>query len=153
MNKHLLANFFWTCRDLGRQLENAMQDLGDVCADRSLSESPAVKNLIHKVQFVMDRAQAHISHVTSEEEQVEFLEERIRTQDEIIRQLQLENQNLRPSVPEAICESGLTATEQFMVRENQFINAIKHVRGRTGMGLKESKDLVEAYRDSSNIPF
>jgi Ribosomal protein L7/L12 C-terminal domain len=37
--------------------------------------------------------------------------------------------------------------KQFVVK-NQFIQAIKEVRTRTGLGLKEAKDLVDAYRQA-----
>ena len=47
---------------------------------------------------------------------------------------------------------GLDATEIALARQPEFIQAIKAYRGRTGLGLKESKEAVERYLDKHNLP-
>lgn len=44
---------------------------------------------------------------------------------------------------------GLTPTEAMLADEGKKIQAIKAHRERTGMGLKESKEAVEAYMNST----
>lgn len=46
----------------------------------------------------------------------------------------------------------LNRTEMKLVLERKKIHAIKEVRNRTGLGLKESKDLVDAW-DTEVVPF
>jgi len=45
----------------------------------------------------------------------------------------------------------LTATERSMVLARDYIPAIKSVRARTNLGLKEAKDLVDAYRQKNGL--
>jgi hypothetical protein len=40
----------------------------------------------------------------------------------------------------------LNATERAFVQRNEYIQAIKALRGRRGLGLKEAKDEVDTYR-------
>ncbi len=52
----------------------------------------------------------------------------------------------------------LTLAEADLVRGGNYINAIKEVRTRTGMGLKEARDLVDASPEriefnANNVPF
>lgn len=41
----------------------------------------------------------------------------------------------------------LTEQEKEEIRRGEYINAVRNVRTRLGWGLRESKDLVDAYRD------
>lgn len=47
---------------------------------------------------------------------------------------------------------GLNGLEIALVRQSKVIDAIKEHRNRTGMGLKESKDLVDKWRRDNNVP-
>lgn len=49
--------------------------------------------------------------------------------------------------PVASIEDGLSHTERGLIRDGKFIEAIKDCRSRTGLGLKEAKDLCDAYRE------
>jgi len=40
-----------------------------------------------------------------------------------------------------------------MLERRDPINAIKNVRARLGVGLKEAKDIVDRYRDENGIGF
>jgi hypothetical protein len=46
----------------------------------------------------------------------------------------------------------LTSEEMSLAMGNSFINAIKMVRNRTGLGLKEAKEFVEEFRRVSGDP-
>lgn len=47
--------------------------------------------------------------------------------------------------------NALHASEIDMIYDGQWINAIKSLRTRTGLGLKESKDIVDKYREDNKI--
>jgi hypothetical protein len=151
--KTSLQNFFYGLNRKGEDLKNAMQDVSDVCADASLRDYPAVINLLRKVQYVMDRAAADMTHTKQEEEDVENASfdsgNLIQLRDNEIKALKDRIEVLQAQIP---TEDGLTKAEREFVHHNA-IEAIKLVRIRTGYGLKESKDLVERYRTIHNIPF
>lgn len=57
-------------------------------------------------------------------------------------------ESLRINVNAATQRWKLTQNEMDMIRvSSTFIDAIKAVRERTGLGLKDAKDLCDAYRD------
>lgn len=43
---------------------------------------------------------------------------------------------------------GLTAPERYWASQGKNIPAIKFIRGRTGLSLKDAKDIYEKYRDN-----
>jgi hypothetical protein len=47
--------------------------------------------------------------------------------------------------------NALHASEIDMIYDGRWINAIKSLRTRTGLGLKESKDIVDKYREDNKI--
>lgn len=49
--------------------------------------------------------------------------------------------------------SDLTPEEQKMVLDRQKINAIKSVRSRLGLGLKEAKDMVDKWESTTEKPW
>jgi len=53
---------------------------------------------------------------------------------------------------EQVDVDGLTETERELLRGGKKIQAIKEVRQRTGLGLKEAKDLADAFTGSGTIP-
>lgn len=52
-----------------------------------------------------------------------------------------------PAVPVPRDHASLTYDEQGFIRTNHKLEAIKSVRNRTGLGLKESKDLCDVWQD------
>ncbi|MGC5626823.1 ribosomal protein L7/L12 [Georgenia sp. Z1344] len=73
---------------------------------------------------------------------IDQLEARVAAQDEIIRRL-CERAGIRPADISPSTALELTASEQMLVQQGKKIEAIKEVRGRTGLGLKAAKDLVD----------
>jgi cephalosporin-C deacetylase-like acetyl esterase len=150
--KQSLQNFFYELNRKGDDLNNAMQDISDVCADKALLDSPAIINLLRKVQYVMDRAAASMRHTKQEEEDVENAtydtSNLLQIRENEITKLKERIEVLQAQLP---LEDGLTKPEREFAMHNA-IEAIKLVRLRTGWGLKESKDLVEKYREIHNIP-
>jgi ribosomal protein L7/L12 len=65
-----------------------------------------------------------------------------------LEHLKTASETIRSSVDEEFKRWGLTEAERELVQNpNQYINAIKEVRTRTGLGLREAKDKVDAYRE------
>jgi hypothetical protein len=60
---------------------------------------------------------------------------------------------IRDSVAELHFEEsrdhGLTKSERDHVHNQKYIQAIKDVRARTGLGLREAKDVVDKYRQAN----
>src|SRR6185436_9549703 len=78
-----------------------------------------------------------------------------------LQQLEEESGRLKTSILEErkgrlglgpVLESNLTAEEEHQVQKGSLIWAIKSVRTRTGLGLREAKDLVDAYMGRLGLP-
>lgn len=61
----------------------------------------------------------------------------------------LKNQVIREFSPAGYY---LTSDEAYFARSGQKIPAIKALRTRTGLGLKEAKDYVEDWMDANGVP-
>lgn len=167
-----MREWFYNLRAKGTSLENAMRDLSDVNADGSLANSPAVRNLISKVQYAMDRACTQMKYVQAEEEQVAECESDLKFyREENVKQaiinealtkrnldlndmitsmegtivgLQKEIGHLKhPNAPENQPNEG----EKALCDAGQFVESIKALRARTGLGLSAAKLVMEQYRD------
>lgn len=71
---------------------------------------------------------------------VDRLDATVRRQEAIIAEL---CRRLDVEVPDVDPARTLDDTERRLIAEGKKIAAIKHVRARTGFGLKEAKDVVE----------
>ena len=167
-----MHEWFYNLRTKGHNLENSMKDLSDVAADGSLANSPAVKNLIAKIQFVMDRACTQMKYTQEEDEQVadcerdlkfyreenvklavinEALTKRSNDLNDAITSMEGTIVNLQKEIgylkhPNAP-EYEPSATEKKLCDDGQFVESIKHLRARTGLGLSAAKLVMEQYRD------
>lgn len=83
---------------------------------------PRACNRLEKLRLEIKAAQQEVEHWQKEMEKISFI------------------------------NSTLTAAEQAMAKNpNGLIAAIKEVRNRTGLPLKEAKDLVDQYRAQNGI--
>lgn len=170
-----MHEWFYNLRTKGHNLENAMKDLSDVAADGSLANSPAVKNLIAKVQYVMDRACTQMKYTQEEDEQVAECESDLKFyRDENIKQavineaLTKRNIDLNDMItsmegtivglqkeighlknPNA-SENQPNDAEKKLCDDGQFVDSIKALRARTGLGLSAAKLTMEEYRYGPN---
>jgi hypothetical protein len=58
----------------------------------------------------------------------------------------------RPPAPAPAPYPSLSEEEKAMIRSGKFIEAIKDCRCRTGLGLKEAKDLCDDWRSKNGLP-
>lgn len=81
-----------------------------------------------------------VARETILKEKLLFIQEHIALTDEGIRGVRKDVGNAQGT--------QLTARERQMVANRDWLMAIKAVRERTSLGLKEAKDIVDAYRNS-----
>ena len=76
-------------------------------------------------------------------ERIARLEERVRRQERLIEEL-CRRVGVDPAGMGIAAGLGIDAEERRLILEGKKIHAIKHYRERTGAGLREAKDAIEA---------
>jgi hypothetical protein len=138
-------------------LNRTDDDLAQINNSKPVQKDVLLKLCLGKVLFGLNEAlnkvdsiQSNLSYGANLVYEIDGLkgdnERLIRRVDELKARIQ----KLSKLVP----EGQLAPDELDELQRGQVINTIKMVRERTGLGLKEAKDLVEAIRDSAkDIPF
>jgi ribosomal protein L7/L12 len=104
---------------------------------KKLNENEKQLNLLVLEQSRFIAKQAVLQH------QLRFIQDKIDSLNEQI--ILAKNKALGPG-------RDLTAEEKALAVSDGYINAIKSLRNRTDLGLKEAKDVVDAYRHSQGYP-